>query len=591
MKTRLKVIALVGLSSVLAACATANTVLNTSVLGSDPFAQHDETSAYGAFLAARYAAAQRDAEGAAGFYAEALERAPDQSALLDRAFVASMIAGDLEQSLRQARDSVTVGDQSRLAGLYVAADYLQDRRYRRVDSTLAEAPDYGPFNAFLSDVLAQWSRVGQGKADEALVEAQSMQAPGYLSAFAQFQTALIADAAGETELAREQYTAALMVAPYRRMVTIEFGAFLERNDEARQAAALYRAYLEVAPDEPSVMEALARVEAGRRPPARLRPTEGAARASFGPAAALAAQADMDLTLIYLRIVQRLDPDYGPTRTLLAGQLERIGLPDAALAEYDAVPDGPFRMGADIDRIWLMARTSRLEDATVMARQLFGETGDNEARLILADLLRVQGECSEAEGLYADVIEDKRASDEPDDWRYHYFRAACLHDLDRWDEAEPEFEAALALAPHEAQVLNYLGYMWIDRGENLDEAFTMVARAAALEPESGYIIDSLGWAHYRLGDYEAAVRELERAASLEPGNATANYHLGDAYWQVGRLIEARFQWQRAIELDPEPEERTGLEFRLAHGRLPEESELDSFASSPDSLADTPDTAAE
>ena len=103
------------------------------------------------------------------------------------------------------------------------------------------------------------------------------------------------------------------------------------------------------------------------------------------------------------------------------------------------------------------------------------------------------------------------------------------------------------------MLNYLGYSWVDQHMNLDEAFKMLKRAVEQRPTDGYIVDSLGWAYYRLGRYDEAVRMLEKAVELKPADPVINDHLGDAYWRVGRKLEATFQWNHARDLKPEPEE--------------------------------------
>ena len=94
---------------------------------------------------------------------------------------------------------------------------------------------------------------------------------------------------------------------------------------------------------------------------------------------------------------------------------------------------------------------------------------------------------------------------------------------------------------------------------------MIQRAVELRPHSGAIIDSLGWAYYRLGDYDQALTHLERAVELEPADPTLNDHLGDVYWQLGRRIEARFQWRRALSY--EPDNPAPIEAKLQHGLEP------------------------
>jgi Flp pilus assembly protein TadD len=99
-------------------------------------------------------------------------------------------------------------------------------------------------------------------------------------------------------------------------------------------------------------------------------------------------------------------------------------------------------------------------------------------------------------------------------------------------------------------MNYLGYSWVDRGEHMQEGLAMIQRAVALRPDSAAVIDSLGWAYYRMRDYPRAVENLEHAVELDSGDPTLNDHLGDVYWRVGRRTEARYQWQRALSFNPD-----------------------------------------
>lgn len=530
-------------------------------------AEDEASSPYGAFLAARYAGVNRDAQTAAGYYAEALDRAPGDATLTDRAFITAVIAGDVQEASRHAETTVAAGDPSRLATLYLAADLMAKGQHRRAHRVLESAPDFGPFNTFLGELLSQWTLMGLGRPEDALAGAEDVMAPGFLASHLWLHKALLHDAAGDATAADEAYRTAMLSSTFPRLTTELYGEFLEREGRRADARTLYQIHLENSSGEASVQMALDRVTSNGRPPRRPTTAQMAALALFGPSASLAANANMDLTVVYLRMVQRLYPDYDPIHLTLGETLQRIRLPEAALREYAAVEDGPYRLAAQIDRIWLIGRLSRLEEATEIARGLVEQTGESEARLILADLLRVQSQCPEAAGIYRRVIEDRRAAGQPDDWRYHYYRAVCLVEADDWPAAEAEYLAALELAPAEARILNDLGYLWIERGERIEQAFEMIVQAAELDPDNGNIIDSLGWAHYQLGNYELAVQTLESAAELQPGNVAANLHLGDAYWRVGRYLEAGFQWRRSLDLEPRPEQLEALQYRLRHGRPP------------------------
>jgi Flp pilus assembly protein TadD len=102
---------------------------------------------------------------------------------------------------------------------------------------------------------------------------------------------------------------------------------------------------------------------------------------------------------------------------------------------------------------------------------------------------------------------------------------------------------------------------------MDKALDFIRKAVSLQPDDGYILDSYGWAFYRMGQYDNAVKWMEQATGLIPDDATILDHLGDAYWQVGRHNEARFKWQRAEELSTDAAFRTTLEAKISHGVSP------------------------
>ncbi|MDE0256141.1 MAG: tetratricopeptide repeat protein, partial [Rhodospirillaceae bacterium] len=153
------------------------------------------------------------------------------------------------------------------------------------------------------------------------------------------------------------------------------------------------------------------------------------------------------------------------------------------------------------------------------------------------------------------------------WNLLYARGIALERSGQWPRAEADFLHALKLNPGQPYVLNYLAYSWVDRGERLVRARGMLEEAVRKRPNDGYIVDSVGWVEYRLGNFEAAVRHLERAAELRPHDPIINQHLGDAYWRARRRNEARFQWNRALWLGPEDADRKKIEERLRGGLPP------------------------
>ena len=121
---------------------------------------------------------------------------------------------------------------------------------------------------------------------------------------------------------------------------------------------------------------------------------------------------------------------------------------------------------------------------------------------------------------------------------------------RYGEAAEQFQAVLEMQPENSTAMNYLGYMWADNNENLDQALELVRRAVALEPNNGAYVDSLGWALFRLGEFEEARRHLERANQLAPEDSVILEHLGDVYVALGETRRAREAYEHALAIDDE-----------------------------------------
>ena len=153
--------------------------------------------------------------------------------------------------------------------------------------------------------------------------------------------------------------------------------------------------------------------------------------------------------------------------------------------------------------------------------------------------------------YYDLIFSKIEKIEFKHWPLFYSSGIALERGKKWERAEKQFLMALKFVPDNPQVLNYLGYSWIDQGININAAMEMIVKAAEQRPSDGYIIDSLGWAFYQIGQYEEAVIKLEKAVELTSDSIIID-HLGDALFYSGRKIEAVFQWKRALEFEPSEE---------------------------------------
>ncbi len=200
---------------------------------------------------------------------------------------------------------------------------------------------------------------------------------------------------------------------------------------------------------------------------------------------------------------------------------------------------------------------------------YGNRVDNTSQLQILDAI---GNILRARKKYGEAIEyyDRAIAlikkPRKRDWTYFYARGTCHERVKNWPKAEADLQRALKLTPDQPLVLNYLGYSWIDQGLHLKEGLKLIERAVALKPDDGYVVDSLGWAHFKLGNIKPAVLFLERAVELRPDDPILNDHLGDALWRAGRQREARFQWEQALTLKPEPEEATKIRAKIRTGLL-------------------------
>jgi len=286
---------------------------------------------------------------------------------------------------------------------------------------------------------------------------------------------------------------------------------------------------------------------------------------FGISASLNDPRSADVAVLYLNLTLYLRPDFDLARVLLASRYEAMNRFDIANTLYVGIqPNSPYYGMTQVQAAINEGRDGKTDTGIARLKALaVSEPQEADVWTALGDLLRSADQYKEATTAYDKAIAGIPAGDRRLTGLY-YARGVSLERSNRWDDAERDFRAALKLNPDRADVLNYLGYSWVDKGENLQEAVAMLEKARALRPLDGFIADSVGWAYYRLGRYADAARTLEEAVQLAPAAPDINDHLGDAYWRVGRKIDAKFQWQHALQLNPDAKDRALIERKLQFG---------------------------
>ena len=495
------------------------------------------------YLDGSYALAAGDPGIAARYFARALATRPSDPLLLHRAFATALMAGqpDAARFARRLQDDDA-------ANLLLAAEAAQAGHWDAAQRHIGALPQDGQAG-LLRPVLRAWAAQGAGQTDAALAALAPRIAGPHAPGFYLLQAGLIADLAGRDSTAAGLFARArAALGPGDLRTTLIFASFDARH--GRQAAALQRLD-QLGQAAPEFAIALPGLVARLRDRPVATASDGVAEAFLGLGATLQAADRPDSALLMLRLALIARPDFSAARLLAAELLgDQHKNADALALLQGIAADDPLGPVADLQIAELRRRQGdpaagllvlgRLEHLFPHSPLPFGEAGD---------ILRATHHPKEAVQAYTQALANA-APLGPRDWVLLYNRGIAYDDAHDWPRAVADFHHALTLLPNQPLVLNYLGYSWADRDQNLPQAQRMIETAARLRPDSAAIADSLAWVLYRRHDIAHAVAVAQHAAELAPEDATINYHLGAVYWAAGRHLEARYQWQRALTLAPD-----------------------------------------
>ncbi|MER2534688.1 MAG: tetratricopeptide repeat protein [Rhizobiaceae bacterium] len=539
------------------------------------------TSFSGAFLAARVAEADNDLVSAIDYYKKALAFDPENIGLQQSLMLALISRGRFDEALPYADKLKTAAEVERFSRLALAVDSLRKKEYGQVDywMKLALSSD---LDTLITALVSAWGKVGEGKGAQAVAALDGLKGPEWYRLFLSYHKGLIADAAGLADVARKNYRAASedvtagSAAPETWLRAVEaYAGYLSRTGKKQEALAVIDKAGQMATGSLPLTQLRARIESGAAiAPMAGSPTDGAAEALLNLATALNRGGGEPFVQLYLQYALALKPDSDVALVQLAAVAEQQQDAQGAIDLYRRVPaDSPLKRASDLQMGLNLADLDKRDEAIAELRRLIdAEPGDMRAYLALGGVYASKEDYRGAATVYDEAVarlESAGQKASSADWNIWYQRGIAYERLKEWPKAEPNFRKALEINPEQPQVLNYLGYSWVDMNMNLDEGMDMIRRAVELRPSDGYIVDSLGWAHYRLGQYDEAVTELERAVSLKPDDPVLNDHLGDAYWRVGRKLEATFQWAHARDLKPDDAVMESVRRKLVEGLPPVE----------------------
>lgn len=527
-------------------------------------------SILGNYLAGRFAKTAQDNDNAASFYGRALARDPQNDILLEQAFQTETTAGNWDHTLQLARKLVETQPTHRMAHFVLGVEDFKNKEYAKADEHFKSASE-NPIGELTSALARAWTKLASGNADAAFAILDLPKQPDWAQLFLRYHRGLIADIAGKKQVARTAYEKMFKQDSRTLRTSLAYAQHAASYGEIKLAKQIIAEQLQKSQNEqhPLALDLARRLNANDKVGLLISsPIDGMAEVFYGLGEALTGEGGVSLGVIYLQMALVCKPDHTFALAALASAQENAHRYDDAIATYDKIPKGTALQGAiDIRRAFNLNSLEKFDEAKAILERL-SQRDPKDIRPVeaLGNIMRTRKQYSDAVRYFSRVIE-LSGKPEARDWGYYYARGTSYERLKNWPAAEADLKRALALAPDQPLILNYLGYSWVDQGKNMKEGTKLIERAVQLKPDDGYIVDSLGWAHYKQENYKEAVKFLERAVEIKPEDPTLNDHLGDAYWQIGREREARFQWDQALSLNPEPEDVDKIKGKLERGLPP------------------------
>jgi tetratricopeptide (TPR) repeat protein len=549
-----------GLGLLPAAAAAAETLAAT---GQIPTLQDH---LFGEYLAGRHAQETRDFGAAGPLYEQAIAIDPASAELVSRDFLMQVCTGHFDRARALSGAVLKFDPTDAIALLVLAVERLKTGDASGAEKAAAALPSEG-LHRFVAPFALAWTRMAAGDLAGADTALQGLDKFNGFQPLKEFQLGILYDFAGHPNRAQQSFDKTLSATTQLNWRLTEVIAnFYERRGHSDQAKELYQRFVKQNSGSDMGLSAVAALPKGTPQPLVRSAADGFAEAMFDLASVLNQTETLDLSLLYNRFALALKPQFPLADLLLSDILSAEEKPDDSLGVLGSIPAGsPYYWSARLRRAVNLDALDRSDEAIAALKSLAAEnTALVGAEIELGDILRDKKRFAEAVGAYDEGIRRSAAAGLPERWTLFYDRGIALERSGQWQRSEGDLLHALELKPDQPLVLNYLGYSWVDRGENLQRGLKMIEKAVELRPDDGYIVDSLGWAHYRMGDYAAAVQYLEKATELVPEDPTINDHLGDAYWRSGRLVEARYQWRRALQFGPQAEDVKPIEAKLEHG---------------------------
>ena len=535
----------------------------------------ESTGLAGSYLAARVATTDNDDLAAVSFLEKSYELDPENNSIRRNLFLAYLTNGRIEDAVELSRDIKSEENNGNIIALVNGAELIRKRSWAKAIDTLSQI-DGSDLDNLAAGILEAWAQYGDGKTEEGLKQIEKISGANWMNVIKLLHRGLMLAASGNDEGAVGALKKAVDMRSASRFLTETYidavdalARIQQRMGQVEESRATILNGLRIFPNRPSLHAMIDALDEKR--PAGLLVTnsqQGAAEFFFNLGNILGRENNGPFAQIYMQLAAHLDPENPAILISLAAVFEKLEDPERANTYYEQIKDGSlYKRRALLETAINLNTMKKTNDAKAILHALVEENpSDLVPYMTLGRLLNQHEKHREAAEIFDKAIAIIK-NPERRHWDYFYRRAIAFERLNEWDKAEASFKKALELDPNRATVLNYLGYSWVDKGINLAEGLDMIRKAIELRPDAGFIVDSLGWAYYRLKRFEDATVELEKAVAMLPHDPVVNDHLGDAYWQIGRKLEAKFQWQHALDAKPAAREAVKIRKKIESGMAP------------------------
>jgi tetratricopeptide (TPR) repeat protein len=508
------------------------------------------------YLAAMIAEYRDETKQAAGYYEKAEQALGGDIGLQEKTFSLHMANGNIDKAYKVAKKLLDIEGTSPLSKLLVAVYDVDKGDYKlaleKISALHKDLPSVLQFH------LAQsYLDIELGKSVKKVVkDLKKADYSDLLDGHRYYHIGRMYEKAGQTDKAVKAFEKAFDEDTGSIFNVLELGRLYEQTQRRDMARDVYRIFQESNPESMLLKSTFRRFKSGKAIKKYVKPTieDDLAEVLFGFSTLMVSQ-NLDTAGRQLLHMTTKISDKHAFAHFYEGVLNEQNdeLEDAIKSYGFVAKDNPAWLSSQV-RVARVLKKIGKKDAAI--RKLNALLKDNPDEVFLhktaAEIYYESKQYKKAAKHYSRVLSGNKSMSEAKKSVYYFARGASYERLGNFEKASADLEKSLESNPNNPTVMNYLGYMWIDTGNKIDEAFAHIQKALLLRPNDGSIIDSMGWAYFKKADYESAAQLLERAVELLPDDATINMHLGDTYEKLGRFDEAKLQWQRALELGPDTE---------------------------------------